>query len=445
MNELRYYQKQAVDTAIEHKNGICVLPTGSGKSLVVAGIVNRIDGHILVLQPTKEILESNYEKILQSGFKDATIFSASVGVKEIGKCTYATIGSIINKLELFAEFDTLIIDECHLVNSKGGMYEKLIKALNPKRLIGLTATPYRLHTTSFGSDARILSRTRPKLFDLIVHVTQTADLVKDGFLHQPEYVVSGQDKNNILQLNTSGAEFSDQSMREYLHRTDIVGRIVDAAKLAVAEGVKHILIFDSSIDESEKVVAALKTVGISADTISSESSKAEREEKLALFRSGQIKAIVNVKILTIGYDFPELDCIISARPTMSLALYYQIIGRGVRPHATKKRMLVYDLVDNFSRFDDPMSYHIVESSPGLHAVLSKKGRLTNRIIGNGDECNDKVEFGKFKGHSLGLIPDSYIEWYLGNAGKSNTWHAFKFEQLRRKIFLNHKNGVSISL
>ena len=147
MNTLRYYQEAAVDAGVTNTNGILVEPTGSGKSLCVAGVVNRTDGRTLVLQPTKEILEQNFDKITQSGFTGATMYSASVGVKEVGKCTYATIGSIINKLELFAGVDTLIVDECHSVSSKGGMYEKLIRVLKPKRLIGLTATPYRLHTT----------------------------------------------------------------------------------------------------------------------------------------------------------------------------------------------------------------------------------------------------------------------------------------------------------
>ena len=432
----RYYQDQAVEAGLNSNNGICVLPTGSGKSLVISGIVNRADEKTLVLQPTKEILESNYEKIINSGFTDVAIFSASMGIKEIGKCTYATIGSIINKLDLFAGTATLIIDECHLVNAKGGMYEKLIKALQPKRLIGLTATPYRLHTTRFGSDVRILSRTRPKLFDKIIYVAQTAELGKQGFLMPPKYIVSGVDTQDILKPNSTGAEFTEESVESYLKQTDIVGRVVDAAKEAQ---VKHILVFMPSLAQSAATVSALRQAGVSADSVSGDSSKIEREEKLSAFRSGEIKAMINVGVLTTGYDFPALDCVICARPTKSLSLNYQIIGRCVRPSQNKQQPIVYDLVDNFSRFDDPMNYQLVESSPGLHAVLCKTGRLTNRIIGSGPECEDKVEFGKFKSAKLKDVPDSYLEWYLKDAKKSAVWHTFRFEQLRREIF--NSNGV----
>lgn len=436
MISLRPYQQLAVDAAMGNENGICVLPTGSGKSLCIAGIVNRVNDRVLVMQPTKEILESNYEKIQASGFDDAKIFSASVGIKEVGKCTYATIGSIIKKLDLFAGTDTLIIDECHLVNSKGGQYRTLIETLKPKRLIGLTATPYRLHTTMAGSDVRMLSRTRPKMFDKIIHVTQTADLARDGFLHQPEYIVSGSEGKNLLRLNSTGAEFSDQSVDNYLRKTKIVQRTVEAAKSAIENGAKHLLIFTPSLEQSGETVAALRVEGITADSVSSESSKTDRENKLAAFKSGEITAMVNVGVLTTGYDFPALDCIISARPTASLALYYQIIGRCVRSHPSKKRAFVYDLVDNFSRFDDPMQYRIVESTKGIHSVLSIKGRLTNRLIGCTPECEDMIEFGKYKGDWLCEISDEYISWYLKEAKKSETWHSFRFEQLRREIFLN---------
>lgn len=439
MYELRPYQNSAVSAAFATDNGIIVTPTGGGKSLCVAGIVNGTNGKTLVLQPTKEILESNYEKIVASGFEGATIFSASVGVKEVGCCTYATIGSIIHKLDLFSDVDTLIIDEVHLVGSKEkngnkGQYRQLIEALAPKRLIGLTATPYRLHTTSLGSDARILSRTRPKMFERIIHITQTSDLVEQGFLMRPEYKISGREKKNLLKLNSTGAEFDDRSVQAYLDAINVTKSIVESAKEALSNGFKHLLVFVPSLRESAAAVAALNEAGISADSISSESSKTERKTKLAKIRSGEIKAMVNVQIFTVGYDFPALDCIISARPTQSLALYYQIIGRCVRPHPSKSRPVVYDLVDNFSRFDDPMNYHIVESAPGLYAVLSPNGRLTNRIIGLPPEKDDKLEFGKYKGTALCQVPVSYISWYLENAKKSGTWHMLKFEMLRRQIF-----------
>jgi DNA repair protein RadD len=437
---LRPYQDEAVQAAVRAKNGIIVLPTGSGKSLVIAGIVNATAGRTLVLQPSKEILESNYDKICRSGFTGASIFSASMGIKRVGRCTYATIGSIIHKLELFADVETVIIDECHLVNAKGGQYERLIKTLSPPRLIGLSATPYRLHTTSLGSDIRMLHRTRPKLFDDILFVVQTGDLARDGFLHQPKYMVSGQDSQQILQLNTTGAEFSDASIDRYLNQTHIVERVADAAEDAITQGRKHLLVFLPSIAQSDRAVELLNDRGIRASIVTGETESRIRDSRLKDFRNGHIRAIVNVGVLTTGYDFPALDCVICGRPTQSLSLYYQIIGRCVRPHPSKSEAVVYDLVDNFSRFGDPFSYRIVASAPGLHSILCSHGRLNNRIIGSHHECHDRLEFGKYQGKRLCTLPNDYIEWCVRELKPSKAWHQLRFEQLRRQLFFSHQQN-----
>ena len=148
--KLRDYQQQASDAAIrffsdktKKRNAIEVLPTGAGKSLVIADIASRLEGHTLVFQPSKEILEQNYMKLCSYGVLDCSIYSASFGRKEISRVTFATIGSVKNHPELFQHFRNIIIDECHLVNPKEGMYKEFLTMLRCK-VLGLTATPYRL-------------------------------------------------------------------------------------------------------------------------------------------------------------------------------------------------------------------------------------------------------------------------------------------------------------
>ena len=203
MQKLRDYQVEAVSSVIdEDRNGLLVLPTGSGKSHVIAGIVNSIPGKSIILQPTKEILESNLDKIQSSGIGDIGVYSASMGMKRLERVTYATVRSIIKIKEQLNDIQALIIDEAHLTNAQGGQYLEFIRELEPKILIGLTATPYRLGTNSFGSQMKMLTRTRPKIFKNIPHITQTRDLVDRGHLHEPEYLVSGQDQRMMFQSNT---------------------------------------------------------------------------------------------------------------------------------------------------------------------------------------------------------------------------------------------------
>ena len=167
--QLRPYQQKSVDLGVEYlhgksrNNAILILPTGSGKSIVIANLVAPLEYNTLVLQPSKEILEQNFAKYVSYGY-NATVYSASVGQKKISKVTFATIGSIINKKHLFQDLKYILIDECHLVNAKGGMYEEFINYFQGCKVLGLTATPYRLANNSFGAELRFITRTRPNIF-----------------------------------------------------------------------------------------------------------------------------------------------------------------------------------------------------------------------------------------------------------------------------------------
>jgi DNA repair protein RadD len=137
---LRPYQEKAISKLLWSQKlegaDLCVLPTGAGKSIVIAELVHQLNEPILILQPTKEILEQNYEKLchyvesVQIG-----IYSASMSRKDLGFYTFATIQSIYKKPKLFAHFGVIIIDECHLVNPKNlsGMYTKFFNEINKIR------------------------------------------------------------------------------------------------------------------------------------------------------------------------------------------------------------------------------------------------------------------------------------------------------------------------
>src|ERR1035437_10160097 len=168
--QLRDYQTESVIKGVDfltntrRENGIEILPTGSGKSLIIAGIVQQLKEPCIIFQPTKEILEQNFQKFVSYGYNPA-IYSASVGRREVGKITLATIGSIIRKPEMFNHVKYIIQDECDLCNSKGGMYHDFYKAMPDVKILGLTATPYRLVTDGFGgSILKFITRTRPRVF-----------------------------------------------------------------------------------------------------------------------------------------------------------------------------------------------------------------------------------------------------------------------------------------
>ncbi len=424
----RPYQTEAKQAGLNKENSILVLPTGSGKSLVCAGLVNQVDGGVLVLQPSLEILNSNIAKAHSYGM-NAKIYSASAGKKEISRITYATIGSIIKKLELFSHVKTLVIDECHLVNAKGGMYEKLIDTLPIDRLIGMTATPYRQATSSWGTAMRIQTRTRPKIFKDISYVVNPRELVNQGYLLEPEYIPHGTDQS-MLKSNTTGAEYSEQSRRAYTQKNDLKRYIV---KVIMDFDKDHILVFAETVADSQEIVMMLNELGITAAEINAKTPKPDRRKKLERFESGDIRVMVNVGTLTTGYDFPALDGIVDGAPTMSAALHYQKIGRVVRPYPDKTAV-VHDVAGNVARLGNPINYTLRRNATGLYELYSERGRVTTRIMSDGPECETDITFGKYGrlGAKLKDVDGGYVEWAARDM-KGEWRHIFYSEMVRREI------------
>lgn len=448
---LRDYQVEASDKAIacleNKKNGILVLPTGSGKSLIVADIATKLPGKTLVFQPSKEILEQNKSKVHAFGYHDIGVYSASAGRKDIGIITFATIGSVINKAELFCMFERIIIDECHRVNPKGGMYANFIEELKIP-CIGLTATPYRLKsyrdmkTGIPTSESRILTRTRPRMFSTILHITQVKDLFSAGHLCPLTYEIDDKYDSRAIQTNSTGQDFDDKALRKYNKEQQIVKKVIKTLHTAPE---KHCLAFTKFTAESKQVVEGLTELGVSCATVSAQTKPKDRVEILRAFTSGEIKCVVNVGVLTTGFDFPELNCIILGRPTKSVALYYQMTGRGIRPAPGKETCRLVDLCGNVKQFGHIETFELFDQTDNeLWRLKSDKGYLTGVDVTSGYDLERRYDykddvtgvfsmpFGKHKGLPLSEIPTGYLEWGARELSKKPLVKLFKTEILRRE-------------
>lgn len=382
---LRDYQQKASDAAVAYfkdtkkkTNAIMVLPTGSGKSLIIADIANRLDGHTLVFQPSKEILEQNFKKLCSYGVLDCSIYSASFNSKEISRITFATIGSVKAHSELFLHFRNVIVDECHLVNPKEGMYKDFFDAVKCK-VLGLTATPYRLSSSrDFGSMLKFITRTKPHVFSEVIYHVQVSTLLDMGYLSKVNYYPmnpTGWNELN-LKINTTGADYTDKSVQKEYERIDFYSYIVHIVQRLMnpkAGGKrKGILVFTRFLKEAERLTMSIPGCAI----VSGDTPKKERERILESFKTGEIPVVANVGVLTTGFDYPELDTVVMARPTMSLAMYYQIVGRCIRPYKGKTAWFV-DLCGNINRFGEVSDLHLKDTGNGKWAVFSKGRQLTN--------------------------------------------------------------------
>ncbi|EFA98138.1 DEAD/DEAH box helicase [Hoylesella timonensis] len=387
---LRDYQKQASDAAVKSFksskkiNGLIIVSTGGGKSLIIADIASRLDSPLLVFQPSKEILQQNFAKLQSYGILDCGCYSASVGSKDINRITFATIGSVMNHMEDFKHFKYVLVDEAHVINSKGGMYEKFINA-EERHVIGLTATPYRLSSYMAGSMLKFLTRTRPRIFSEVLYVCQTSDLLAKGFLADLKYYDLTAINLDNVRSNSTGADYDEKSLKMEYERSGFFDKLTTTTLrvLKPKSGVprKGILVFTRFVEEAENLVRKLRSINIPAEVVTGNTSKSDREWMLEKFKSGEIKVIANAQVLTTGFDYPELDTVIMARPTKSLALYYQCVGRAIRPFKGKDGWII-DLCGNYRRFGKVSDLKIDVEKPNsqLWCVKSNGKILTNRMF-----------------------------------------------------------------
>lgn len=378
----RPYQREAIDAAVdffhdkkEKKNAIEILPTGSGKSVVIANIAKELTGKTVVFQPSKEILEQNFKKFLSYGFR-AGIYSASAGMKYIDDITFVTIGSVAKKIHLFEKFKNIIIDECHLVNPAQGMYENFINTLSHTKVLGLTATPYRLASGAEGAELRFITRQSPRIFSKVLYYVQNDVLFDAGHLAPLKYFTFNVIDRTMLSMNSSGTDFTDASMKAYYRQINMPKITVEYANRLLKKR-NNLLVFSALIEEALQVAKGVP----GSVVITGETELSVRTKILNEFKTGKIRCVINVGVLTTGFDYPELEAVLIARSTMSLSLYYQIIGRVMRPFkyadGSVKEGWVVDLGGNINLFGKIETMKITTDEKGLYMIVNKGRQLTN--------------------------------------------------------------------
>lgn len=355
----------------------------SGKSLVIADIASRLEGPLLVFQPSKEILQQNFAKLQSYSIFDCGCYSASVGCKDINRITFATIGSVMNHMSDFDCFKNIIIDECHYVNSKAGQYKEFIEEKN-RQVVGLTATPYRLDRTKGGSILKFLTRVRPRIFSKVIYCCQIGELLSKGYLADLHYYdLTALDLRRV-RSNSTGADYDERSLLAEYERCGFYDKLSNTVVkvLQPKSGIprKGVLVFTAFTKEARQLVDKLQSIGVNSAIVTGETPKKEREAILEGFKRREIKVVANVGVLTTGFDYPALDTVVLARPTKSLGLYYQMVGRAIRPFEGKDGWIV-DLSGNYSRFGNVADLFI-SRPPGTTkwAVYSRGTQLTNVLL-----------------------------------------------------------------
>ena len=454
--ELRPNQIEPVRKGIEYfsekkpQPSLIIAPTAFGKSIVIASIAKGVGERLLVIQPSKELLEQNYNKFINLG-GEASIYSAALGEKEIGNVTYATIGSIVNIATKFKELGItkVIIDECdRYPREPNGMLRRFLKGAGITHTLGLTATPLKLQT-NMGDDGMPFSKLvmltnrskKGNFFKKIIHVAQIDDMVENKFWSPLQYISYDFNTGDLI-YNTTGAEFTTKSIKKAYKNQNIANKIIK--KIEELYTRKSILIAVPTIDEAVDLASKLP----SAAAVYSDMGVQERRQIIEDFKTGNLRIIVQVNILSVGFDYPELDTIIIGRPTASLSWYYQFVGRVTRIHPQKTEGLVIDFVGSVPKFGKVEELYFKDDDKGRWELYGEDKKLLTSIpikeIGLHIEGQPSphelaakgpkviMPFGKFKGKEVREMPASYRDWMLENF-KWTPWNQkIKDEILRLK-------------
>lgn len=456
MYNLRYYQKDSLNSIYDYfskggrGNPLLVLPTGSGKSIIIASFIKSVidsykDQRIIVLTHVKELVEQNSEKTMSMiGEDDVGIYSASLKRRDcFNKIIFGNIQSVYKKSYNLGVFNLILVDECHLISNKSNsMYNSFIsdqKRFNKNvKVIGFTATPFRLDS------GHLINRFENSLFTDIIYDIGLKRLISEGYLCD---IVSkeGSIKIDLSKARSANGDYIrkdvDCLMSDELVTNSAINEIIE-----YGQDRKHWLVFCSSTEYVKVVRDRIRGRGITCEMLTSKTDSKERDDIIDNFKSGKIKCLCNVNILTTGFDFPAIDLICILNATKSIGKLIQIIGRGLRTSPGKENCLILDYGNHIERFGH---LDTIDVKPKIKK--KKKGEAPKKKCPNCEcvllassvfcqECG--YEFTRnATNHEMLASKDSFFSFKKKESNKIN----INMEGVANVSMLKYKKNGSVSL
>ena len=352
--QLRWYQQESIDSIIDwvsenDGNPCVVLPTAAGKTIVIAEFIRRIvmgwpGSRVLVLAHVRELIQQSHDSFDRLCPEiDKGIYSAGLHRRDDSNAViFASIQSVANKANVLGMFDFILVDEAHRIPTKGdGQYLSFIRQAKKNspymRVVGLSATPYRLQGGYVCGPKKVLTE--------VIYEVGVKPLIEQGFLCRP--VVKGADSGvDLSTIGMRNGEYIEGELDEAFSAEALVAQTVDNISRMAADRNKWIL-FGCGTKHIEALQAAfLSRHDIYLPIITGKTPKAERNRTIDEFKAGKYRGLLNINVLSEGFDAPFIDFVGLLRPTKSPGLFYQQVGRGFRIHPSKQDFLVGDFADN---------------------------------------------------------------------------------------------------
>ncbi len=386
--QLRPYQTDAVAAVYDHlrhrdDHPCVVIPTAGGKTPVMASIcrdvVTKWNGRVLILAHVKELLEQAVGKldaIAPDLWNSIGVYSAGLRSRDTEhSIIVAGIQSVYKRAAELDAFDIILLDECHMLPPDGeGMYRTFLadaQVVNPNvRLVGLTATPYRMTTGLICSPENLLNH--------VCYEVGVRELIVQGYLC-PLKTKAGRRKVDTSGLHLRGGEFIAGEVEALMDDDSLV-------RSACREIVEHtedrhsVLIFASGVQHALHVQRVMNGIGRECGFVCGDTLPFDRAETLARFKRGELTYLVNVNVLTTGFDAPNIDCVALLRPTNSPGLYYQMVGRGFRLDPSKENCLVLDFGGNILRHGPVDALEIKDRASGNGEAPAKECPQCQAVI-----------------------------------------------------------------
>ena len=360
----RQYQQDAVDSVLREwqtrQRTLLVMPTGTGKTIVFAQIIDRCvraGGRVLVLAHRGELLEQASDKIAKvTGIGCAVEKAEDTAIGAWERVTVGSVQSLMRPTRLArftsAHYTHVIVDEAH--HALAESYQRILQHFSGAKVLGVTATPDRGDQRNLGA-----------YFESLAYEYTMPEAIRDGYLSR----ISAQTiplELDLTQVRTTNGDYNvgdvGHALEPYLDQI--------AKEIATVAADRKTVVFLPLIQTSQKMRDALLSCGISAGEVNGESP--DRRDILTAFDRGDFQVLCNSMLLTEGWDCPSVDCIVCLRPTRIRSLYAQIIGRGTRIHPGKSNLLLLDFLWLTSRHDLVRPAHLVATSEEVARKMTQQ-------------------------------------------------------------------------
>ncbi|MCC0805761.1 DEAD/DEAH box helicase [Methylobacterium sp. W2] len=348
--DLRPYQRASLDALYaswrdETGDGLIVLPTGAGKAFVIAALVRELlavrpEARIAIVTHTRELIAQNHRELV-AYWPDAPagIYSAGLNRRDTAtQILFCGIQSVWNRLDAIGAFDVVVVDEAHLIprdaETRYGRFLAALRAARPDlRVVGLTATPYRL-------DSGRLDEGEGRLFERIVYEANVGDLIHQGYL-APLICKATATALDVSGVAKRGGDYIPSALEAAVNQ-DWITRAAVEEMAGFGRDRRAWLAFCAGVAHAEAVRDAVRAEGFSCEMVTGETGKRQRDRIVRDFTAGRLRCLTSVGVLSTGFNVPRVDLIALLRPTQSTGLYVQQVGRALRTAPGKSDALILD-------------------------------------------------------------------------------------------------------